>query len=413
MPVPAMNHHSTMSSRFNAYSEPARAQPIPPTLRHPQPRRGTSTPTAFMLEKTAAMRSAQAAVDLSIEYEEEPVDIAARNVKPRRESTTKVKFAENEDEQLKEDDEEQTSDSGSDSDSPYPSMASPVPKRSTSSIKTKDPVPLFEFVGTDILKGLSMPSLARRTSYASSDTSDSDSQPESPAGNSPIIASIGKKPTVMEEQLTSPAKQTATSTPAPPTSTVARPSSEASSRSASPAGLSDTSDSSSSNGGRDGTRAASKMSAPPIRVGGSLMKKEGRKAGHYALSAQGSSNRYGMHSGYSGPKRNFRTYESPEHIVADSGWRGNDGAPIRQTAVHPETAYDVAQMSGGNVALASFLENYETSFEREMSSKADLLVPEPEYKSKSKSSDNAIGSREILQNVQDRSELEIFDDLLL
>lgn len=142
------------------------------------------------------------------------------------------------------------------------------------------------------------------------------------------------------------------------------------------------------------------------------MKKEGRKAGHPQPRY---TQRYGYHSGYSGPARTFRTFEYP---TGPSDWRNT--AARSETAlpvVHPETAYDVAQEQGGNVALASFIENYETPAHAEMSSRADALESPSasfivEKKSLSIKGASARAKEKKKEKIQEQSELDIFDELL-
>lgn len=416
MPVPSMVPHNVHSSRNRAPIEPVRAQALAPPLRHPQPRRGASTPTASLLEETAAV-GVPSAVDLTVEYEEEPMDIAARNIKPRLEQVTKVKFAEA-DLEGEEEVEDNYPGSTASSDSGSPIKASKE-RIHISQLQDEEQAPQFKFEETDILKGLSMPSLSRRYSQSLSGTSDSDSQPESPAENhsvrlAPPVKSLAVEQVGLPSAVTVPAPAALP----PSADNVARPASEASSRSASPESASGSSDSSASGGLPHNVSAASKMSAPQIRVGGSLMKRDGRKPGFAPPYQQRSSQRYGMHAGYSGPKRNFRTFEDPSPGLSDSNWRDSSGAPYRRTAVHTETAYDIAQQQGGNVALASYLDKYETPLDEEISSKEifmDVAFPDSIIFPR-KSSLMIVGAskRRIKREsiAQEQSELDIFDELL-
>lgn len=86
---------------------------------------------------------------------------------------------------------------------------------------------------------------------------------------------------------------------------------------------------------------------------------------------------------------------------------------VPRSVVHPETAYDVAQEQGGNVALASFLDNYET----ELSSKVTLEDDMSPAILQTRKSISIIGAsarerEKERKNEVEQSELDIFDELL-
>lgn len=426
-PVPT--YGQIKSPRHRSRNEPTRAHVHPSVLQHPMPRRGTSTATTSMLEESADRRSAQPLeVDLTVEYEDQPVDIAARSVKPPpKESISKVKFADspNEDEQeaeapMRRDDikpSDVTAEDGTRATSTLqlatPSVSAIAkPVNNAPTPPEKPAIVEFGFEETDILKGLTMPNLARGDSDTSSETSDSDSQPESPAEDIRSVSMLAGKhgiskkdgsQAVAQFNQASAAVLSASSPSNPERVSLSR----SSSRSSSPSGRSDDSKSSASDGAKDKVTAAIKVSAPPIRWGGSLMKKEGRKSGQQQPRF---GRRYGMQSGYSGPARSFRTFEHPS---GPTGWRGSAAVEVPRSVVHPETAYDVAQEQGGNVALASFLDNYET----ELSSKVTLEDDMSPAILQTRKSISIIGAsarerEKERKNEVEQSELDIFDELL-
>lgn len=419
MSVPALTDYSHRAPRMQQPIEPTRAHVPPSVLHHPQPRRGAGTgaPTASTLEADADRRSAQSqapsAIDLTVEYEDQPVDIAARSVKPHRESTTKVKFAELEDEEDDDDEEAGTAvEKGENQVSPPPPPPSAVMRPfQTNVADVVDPAPLkFEFEETDILKGLSMPSLARRYSESSSETSDSDPQPESPVDYAKPLPEAA----VMDK-----GKGRETDTPLPPPlplnlkKPIARDTpSKDSSRSSSPSSGSERSSASDADSDSDAVAkrnnpmAAVKVSAPPIRWGGSLNKRdELRRPSQMQRSGQ----KYGMHSGYSGPTRQFREFRYPSSTPSTS-WRGSADADAHN---------DDEAIEKGNQSLASFKEDYRVPVNAEMSSRARTPPSMEDLMSRitpRKTSMKIIGASQRLEaerrKREEQSELDIFDELL-